>query len=224
MNKFKWYYIFSLMSALNSCIERNNKIGYDTYESTTDFAAETFSDYCYGDSVASKDIFVENSKPVSLPSSNFQKVYTDGKISINYPSSWEIVKQNTKATTNTTIAVHIMEMNTTDYDFCPNINIIFSKRKWTEPTSQLAIISYNQAKEASFTDSLIGIYDCEISNCKGSVIEYIALVDDFNLHFYQYIVKKKDNTTIIITMTLDQDNLNRQIITAQKIIDSIIIF
>lgn len=206
-----------LLCFLNSCIGSNNRLGYESDENDTAITLEESLENSDSDTV-----MCEVSEP-SI-SSRLPEVYSDDRIRINYPSSWQIVQQNAKVTTHTTIAVQIMERERNDYDFRPNVNVIFSREKRSEPTSRLARMSYNQAKEAGFAASLIDISDYEISNCNGSVAEYIASIEGYKLHIYQYIIKKPDDTTITITMTLDHEKLNTQKNIAQEIINSIIIY
>lgn len=206
-----------LLCFLNSCIGSNNRLGYESDENDTAITLEKSLENIDSDTVMCEvsDLSI---------SSRLPEVYSDGRIRINFPSSWQIVQKNAKVTTNTTIAVQIMERERNDYDFRPNVNVIFSKENHSESTSRLARISYNQAKEAGLAASLIGISDCKIDNCNGSVAEYTATIEGYKLHIYQYIVKKPDNSTITITMTLDHEKLNQQKNIAQEIINSIIIY
>lgn len=207
-----------LLCFLNSCTGSSNRLGYESDENDTAITLEEKSI----EAVDSDTVVCEVYEPPI--SSGLPEVYSDGRMKINFPSSWQIVQKNSRVTTHTTIAVQIMEKERNDYDFRPNVNVIFSREKHSEPTSQLARMSYNQAKEAGFAASLIGISDCEIDNCNGSVAEYTATIEGYKLHIYQYIVKKPDNSTITITMTLDHEKLNQQKNIAQEIINSIIIY
>ena len=61
------------------------------------------------------------------------QVYSNEYFSIKYPTTWQIVQDDNQVTGNTTVSVQIMEKLKNDYDFRPNINIIVSKKKWSEP-------------------------------------------------------------------------------------------
>lgn len=205
--------IFSFLCS--GCSNENHKLGYESDEV-----------------VSEERILQKSSAQEDLPSeygnsnqnSSLTQEYTTNTFSINYPYDWEIVQQNNKVTNNTTVAVQIMRQELNEYDFRPNVNVIISGRKNKERTSTLAYISYNQVKETGFAESLVNIDSCSVGGCDGSVVEYIANVEGYKLHIYQYIVKKLDNTTIIITMTLDHSKLNNQKDVAQKIINSIKIY
>lgn len=173
--------------------------------------------------VVEEEIGVFEVDEISLPN-----IFSNNKFSIRYPYSWEIVQQNTHVLKNTTIDVQIMQKSVNDYDFRPNINIIVSKDKHQESTSYLARNSYMQSKARlkglDITTSLIGIRDCMVGGCYGSVAEYTANLNGYSMHIFQYVVKKKDNTTMIITLTLDQNNLVCQKEVGMAIINSIEIF
>lgn len=207
------YFILSFTLVILSCCNENHKLGY---ESENNASVEPASQ--------------ESSQPdemrseISNQKSTLPQKYTSKSFSINYPSDWEIVQQNVKATKNTTIAVQIMQKVLNENYFRPNVNVIISNRKDKERTSTLAYVSYKQVNDVGFADRLEGIYPCSIGGCDGSVVEYIANVDDYKLHVYQYIVKKTDNTVITITMTLDYKKGIEQIAVAQEIINSIKIF
>lgn len=219
--------------SLTSCTFNNKKLGYEVEENVLDYQhndveeSDTVNvdDFIECDTVvaAEEDTVVgENQQKVDyklLP-----KVYSDSKFSIRYPSTWKIVQQNTRAISNSTIAVQIMQTAKNDYDFRPNVNIIVSTEKHVESTDFLARLSYIQAQHAGFATSLLGIRECTINGKRGSVAEYIANVEGYKLHVLQYIIKKKDNSTFTITMTLDHNNLSSQEALARQIIDSIKIY
>lgn len=152
------------------------------------------------------------------------ETHSDARFCIKYPSSWEIVKEDAMASSSTDIAILIMQRARDDYDFRPNINVIFSKENRIEDTAYLARLTYNQIKDYGIKTTLIGIRDCMIDLCNGSVVEYLMTVSDYRIHTYQYIVKKNDDTTITITVALSQKDLNRQEIIADAIINSIKIY
>lgn len=218
MNTCKFQFLlWGLILVFVSCSGSNNRLGYETEETQMCNTSEEFIDVTDCDSNISP-ILSESSKSRIL-----SEEYSDSRFKIYFPSSWEIVQRNAKATANTTIAVQIMEKECNEYDFRPNVNVIFSKERHSEDTSELARLSYNQAKEMGLTKSFIGIKDCKIGQCYGSFVEYIASINGYSLHIYQYIVKKPDSSTIIITATLDQAKIQKQSEIAQDIINSIVI-
>lgn len=208
-----------------SCQSNSSRLGYEAEEEEHESYKhnaqnKSGNDYAYiigGDAI---DIEYEDT-PVAIPLS---KTYYDGKISINYPDSWEIVKKNSLGSGDATLAVVIMQQEVNEYDFRPNVNVIFFNNKYKESTSSLAKTAYNQARNYSQNADFIGVHDCIIGGLKGSVVEYTSLVEGYKLHVYQYIVKKIDNSTICITMTLDHYNLNEQKTIAQEIMKSIKIY
>lgn len=217
--------------ALTSCSLNSKKLGYESEDEMIESqiqdtqgcdTAAVIDDLGEDDTVVAIDEDItavrdqHETNDVILP-----KVYSDSKFSIRYPSTWEIVQQDARATANTTIAVQIMQKPENDYDFMPNVNVIVSKNKHVESTADLARLSYSQAKDAGFATSLIGVRAYSINGNKGSVAEYTASIEGYKLHIFQYIVKKKDNTTFTITMTLDHSNMRKQQALAQQIIDSI---
>ena len=170
---------------LSACSSNGQKLGYESYEPLAK-----------GDTIMTTEIYnndsTEGLEISDIPDNNIlPEIYSNSKFSIRYPWDWYVVQENVRATDNTTIAVHIMQRETNELDFRPNINVIVSKDKHSETTYSLARISYNQAREEGFATRLIGINDCQINGNKGSVAEYVAMIEDYSLHIYQYIVKKK---------------------------------
>lgn len=200
----------------------NKRLGYES-EETEDGQVEDSTDADLCVPVIEVDSVIDREYEATKLSNNSGE-FNNGKIYLHYPSSWEVVQQNTRATDRTTIAVQIMQKYINEYDFRPNINIIFSRDKHTETTYSLAKISFNQVKDSGLLTTLLGIKSCNISGCKGSVVEYIVDIENYKLHIFQYILKKSDNTIITITSTLDHDNLGYQRKIAQSIIDSITIY
>lgn len=156
-------------------------------------------------------------KPISptLP-----KQYNHTNFSFNYPKTWEIVQQNRKATQHTTIAVQIMDQSVSSNDFTSNINVIVSSDKHSESTNELAKISFNQIKQSGISCSLNEIRNVTIGGYNGSVADYIVRLQGYSLRYYQYIVKKTDNTTITITITLDNNKLSKYNKIAKEMINS----
>lgn len=224
-------FILVVIAMLNfsGCSPNNKRLGYEFENTPIEHASNTVAENC--DTVVAVETYgddydrVDTTEFEETPDNKFlSEIYSNSKFSIRYPSNWEVVQENAQATANTTIAVQIMQRGANKYDFRPNVNIIASKDKRTETTASLARLSYNHAKELGFATNLIDIHDCQISGKDGSVAEYIATIDGYKLHLYQYIVKKKNNSTFVITMTLDHNNLGTQKSLSQQIIDSIKIF
>lgn len=222
-------YILAVIAILNftSCSSNDKRLGYESENTTIEYKSNAVIENC--DTVVAAEVYddsydiADTTEFEGTPDNKLlPEIYSNSKFSIRYPSNWDIVQENARATGNTTIAVQIMQQGTND--FRPNVNIIASKDKHTEPTASLARVSYNQARELGFATNLIGIRDCQVNGKDGSVAEYIATVEGYKLHIYQYIVKKKDNSTFVITMTLDQNNLGTQKSLSHQIIDSIKIF
>lgn len=228
------YFVFSLavIAILNfsGCSSNDKRLGYESDNTPIEYDSNTVVENC--DTVVVSENYEDDNDIVDIsefgetPDNKFllSEVYSNSKFSIRYPSNWDVVQENAQATDNTTIAVQIMQRGTNDYDFRPNVNIIASKDKRTESTASLARISYDQARKIGFATNLISIHDCQVNGKGGSVAEYIATVEGYKLHIYQYIVKKKDNSAFIITMTLDSNNLGTQKSLSQQIINSIKIF
>lgn len=227
------YFAFSLAVIVilnfSGCSSNDKRLGYESentpieYESIAD--AENCDTVVAAEASDDDNYVIDTSEFGESPDNKLlSEVYSNRKFSIRYPSNWDIVQENAQVTDNTTIAVQIMQRGTNDYDFRPNVNIIASKDKRTETTASLARVSYDKARKIGFATNLIGIHDCQVNGKGGSVAEYIATVEGYKLHIYQYIVKKKDNSTFVITMTLDYNNLGTQKSLSQQIINSIKIF
>ena len=165
-----------------------------------------------------QDVHSNNSNPEKT--SALPKKYNHSKFSFNYPTSWAVVQENSKATANTSIAVQVMEQNVGANEFAPNINVIISKDKHSESTSQLARISFNQIKDSGLSCRPNGIKDVTIDNNKGSVVDYTINIEGYNLRILQYHIKKNDNTTFVITLTLDNNKFDNQRKIANQIIES----
>lgn len=151
------------------------------------------------------------------------KQYSNAYFSLNYPSSWQIVQDDNQTTANTAIAVQIMEKQSNNIDFRPNVNVIVSNKKWMESTSYLAKQSSQNNRQIVSTYRQIGIYDTQIGNCKGSLLEYTFSINRYTLHGRLYIVKKPDNTTFTITATTDERKDKNQMKVVNAILNSFII-
>ncbi len=162
-------------------------------------------------------------KKVSASSIALSKQYSNSYFSIHYPSSWQVVQDENQATAKTTIAVQIMQKRTNDVDFCPNVNIIISGRKWSESTATLASQTAINNKKVVHSFKKVRISDTKISGYRGSLLEYTCPIDGYNLRGRQYIVKKPDNTTFIITATTDNKKDTEQVKVVKSILNSIVI-
>lgn len=164
---------------------------------------------------------IENSVNKSIAiSSTLPEKFNHSRFSFNYPSDWAITQQNAKATSNSIIAVQIMDQSVRDDEFASNINVIISDNKYSESSSELARISYNQVKEAGLSCHLNGIKDVKVGGRQSSVTDYTASVQGFRLRVLQYIVKRSDNTTLTITLTLDNNKYSSLKRIATEIINS----
>lgn len=152
--------------------------------------------------------------------SNLPQKYNHSKFAFNYPAEWNIVQENIKANPHATIAVQIMDQSVRDNEFAPNINIILSNNKYTESVVQLAKISYNQVKDAGLPCKLNRISDITIGGCNSGFVDYTVNIQNYKLRVLQYIVKKSDNSTITITITLDNNKYSKQKNIASEIIKS----
>ncbi|MDE7456325.1 MAG: DcrB-related protein [Prevotella sp.] len=147
--------------------------------------------------------------------------YSNGHFSLCYPSSWQIVQDDNQVTANTSIAVQIMEKPKNDVDFRPNINIIVSNKKWEESALYLARQTSQNNKQLVSNYKQLGISNTQISGCKGCLLESSIELQGYTLHSSQYIVKKADNTTLIITATTDNRKHKEQMKVISEILKSI---
>lgn len=205
MNRLYHFFLFISAIILISCTGNKN-LGYESEQEQPN---------------QDSDIKSEDAVPeIEL---RFSEVFKNKEIQINYPSSWEIIQQNAQTSENTKIIVQIMQKSTNETDFRPNINIIFLNNKHSEDTDHLAKLAYDQTSNLGYQTSLIDIRECKISNQNGSIAEYTAQIDSYTLHVFQYIIKKKDNSIVLITATLDHNKVSEQELLAKSIIDSIIL-
>ena len=154
-------------------------------------------------------------------SSELDKQYSNAYFSLCYPSSWQVVQDDNQVTPNTSIAVQIMEKQKNDVDFRPNINIIVSSKKWEESASFLTRQTSQNNKRLIPNYKQLGISDTQVGGCKGSLLESIVKLQGYTLHSSQYIVKRADNTTFIITATTDNRKHKEQMKTINAILKSI---
>ena len=149
--------------------------------------------------------------------------YSNKYFSLKYPSTWQIVQDNNQATATTTISVQIMEKKKNDVDFRPNVNIIVSATKWTEPASYLAQQTSQNNRKVVSTYKQLSRSDTEISGCKGSLLSSSMYLQGNSMRSDQYIVKKSDNTTFIITATTDSNKYQSQMAVINEILKSLVI-
>ncbi len=166
----------------------------------------------------------EKKETASQQSTILDKQFSNKYFSIKYPSSWQIVQEENQATNNTAVSLQIMEKQKNEYDFRPNINIIVSNKKWNESTAYLTEqTSHNNSMAIPDYTQLAIFNDVSLGKCKGSLLWYSFNVQGYHLRGNQYIVKKSDNTTFIITATMENSKYNKQKTTLQDIIESLII-
>jgi pyruvate/2-oxoacid:ferredoxin oxidoreductase alpha subunit len=80
-----------------------------------------------------------------------------------------------------------------------------------------------EIKKYDYKCNFISIDDCILSGYKGSVLKQTIVLNGFKYLQYQYIVKKEDNTTFIITVDMDNSNYESQEDTIKEILSSLII-
>lgn len=166
----------------------------------------------------------EKKETVSQQSTILDKQFSNKYFSIKYPSSWQIVQEENQATNNTAVSLQIMEKQKNEYDFRPNINIIVSNKKWSESTAYLTEQTSHNNKIAIPDYKQLAIFNnVSLGKCKGSLLWYSFTVQGYSLRGNQYIVKKSDNTTFIITATMDGSKYNKQTKTIHDILESLII-
>ena len=160
----------------------------------------------------------KSTTPNNVPSVILDKTFGNKYFSVNYPSYWEIVNEDANTVRDIDISVQVMQKRTNDTDFLPNVNIIKSPQKRTENTKELVRISLNQIREV-----LPQVREGEsktimVSGCNGTYVTYNCNIQGYLLEWYQYIVKKPDNTTYTITCTIDQTKRSIQ----KPIVDAIV--
>lgn len=153
-----------------------------------------------------------------------EKEYSNKYFSLRYPSSWQIIQDDNHLTETTVISLQIMQKQLNDYDYRPNINLIVSATKRAEPTSYIArqTADYNKKLLPNYVEINI-TNDVEIDGNKGSLLSILWEYQGFKIRGDQYIVKKADNTTFIITASTDNAKYQKQSAVIKKILDSIVI-
>ncbi len=166
----------------------------------------------------------EKKETASQESIILDKQFSNKYFSIKYPSSWQIIQEENQVTNNTAISLQIMERQKNDYDFRPNINIIVSNKKWRESTAYLAEqTSQNNRRLIRSYKQLSTSNDVVLGKCRGSLLQYSFSVQGYQLKADQYIVKRTDNTTFIITVTIENCKYSEQNKLVQSILKSLII-
>lgn len=191
---------------------------------TNDMPNEKFNKFTNSfKSISDLSESVNHNVKIAEPSAVLNKEYSNEYFSLKYPTSWQIINEDNQVTNQTNISVQIIEKQKNNYDFSPNINIIVSSNKWKEPTSYLAKQTIFQNRKLLNSYHLIEQKnDIVLSNCKGSSIEYTFNMQGYILYGIQYIVKKHDNTTFIITLTVDNKKIKQNDI-INSIINSLVI-
>ena len=169
------------------------------------------------------ELYEEENKTLSQ-SPVLSKKFSNKYFSIKYPSSWQIIQEEEQVTNNTAISLQIMEIQKNDYDFRPNINIIVSNKKWKESTAYLVEqTSQNNRQLIPSYRQLSISNDIVLDKCRGSLLQYSFSTQGYQLKANQYIIKKTDNTTFIITVTMDSRKYTEQMKVAQSILKSLTI-
>lgn len=146
------------------------------------------------------------------------KTFGNQYFSLNYPSDWEIVNEDANTTKDINISIQVMQKRVNDTDFLPNVNIIKSPQKYIQSTEELVRVSLNQIKQVAPQVRESGAKDVVIDGCSGTCVTYNCNLQGYELEWYQYIVKKADNTTYTITCTIDYFKRDAQ----KPIIDAIV--
>lgn len=139
--------------------------------------------------------------------------YNGGSYSIKYPNNWEASSRGNQ--------LILMQKRTNDDDFMPNINIIVSTTKRTESTRDLATIAYNQVKNTGITTGSVSIESATLAGLSGHSWTTAVTMEGFRLLEKQYIVKKSDNTTYIVSIMIEQSKKSSQLNTANTILGTL---
>lgn len=139
--------------------------------------------------------------------------YNGGVYTIKYPANWEASSRENQ--------LILIQKRTNDYEFMPNINIIVSRQKRTESTSDLATIAYNQVKNTGITTGSVSIESATLAGLSGHTWSTAVTMQGFKLFEKQYIVKKADNTTYIVSIMVDQSKKPSQLNLANTILGTL---
>lgn len=161
-----------------------------------------------------------NTKNTTLKN-NLKETYSNQYFSIRHPSSWEIVQKNNQITEQALVSVQIMEKQKNDIEFRPNINIIVGQKR-LENTTLLAEIGIKQNKTNLPDYRVISVKnDILLGNYKGTKVEQSCSLGSYKLNFIQYVLKKPDNTTYVVTGTFDTNRAESQRVIVNEIINSL---
>lgn len=138
------------------------------------------------------------------------KTCSTAQYSIKYPSNWERSINGTQ--------VIFMQHRINDYDFMPSVNIIVENRKRTESTYYLAQGTYDKMKNLGITVGSASINSVSVAGLSGHSWSCNIMMNGFNLYEIQYIIKKSDNTTFIISAMVETNKKSTQL----KIVDTML--
>jgi hypothetical protein len=151
------------------------------------------------------------------------KTFGNQYFSLNYPSDWEIVNEDANTTKDINISIQVMQKRVNDTDFLPNVNIIKSPHKYTQSTKELVRMSLTQIKQVVPQVREGEFKEVIIDGCSGTCVTYNCNLQGYELEWYQYIVKKADNTTYTITCTIDYFKRDSQKPIVEAIVKSVVI-
>ena len=175
--------------------------------------------FCLMFGLAGKMSNQENAEQVN---DTYINQYSTEVFCISYPSAWEKAQQNIDSV-DTEIAVRIMEKPKYDYSFSPSIDIVVLKEKRMESIDSLAKISHKQLVDVNSECDLMGVSESSLGGYDGSLLKQTIVSNGCKILQYRYIVKKEDNTTFIITASVDYDNNRSQKAEIDKILSSFVI-
>ena len=183
--------------------------------------AETYTADINESKCATYKLNAQKSAQINTSTVILDKTFGNKYFSLNYPSDWEIINEDANTIDDIKISIHVMQKRINDIDFLPNVNII--KSKHIESTQEIAHITLNQMKQF-FLQVKEGVFiDIVISGCKGTCLTYNCNVQGYELEFYQYFIKKADNTTYTITCAIDYFKRDSQKTIVDAIVKSLVI-
>lgn len=150
----------------------------------------------------------------STSTTNWKK-YDDGAYSIKYPNNWEATKRGNQ--------LILMQKRTNDYEFMPSVNIIIAAQKRTESTRYLAEGAYNQVKATGITSGNVSYETITLAGLSGYSWATPVSMQGFRLYDKQYIVKKSDNTTFIVSYMIEESKRSPQLKVINAILSTLII-
>lgn len=146
--------------------------------------------------------------------SNWKK-YDDGTYSIKYPNNWEATKRGDQ--------LILMQKRTNDYEFTPSVNIIIAAQKRTEKPRYLAEAAYKQVKSTGITIGNASYETTTLAGLSGCSWATSVSMQGFKLYDKQYIVKKNDNTTFIVSYMIEESKRFSQSKVVNDILSTLII-